>query len=126
MLTISKLETSLRNILESNAPINRYRPARMAVSHNSLPALQTLYQDFIQRLIQQEDLITSRMELLHENTACKILGRFTHISKVENLVLPLFFIADVLKNLRVSPASFTFHMGSRTLSREVPLPWLVV
>jgi hypothetical protein len=86
-----------------------------------------MYQDLVQGLIQQQDFIASRVELLHENTACKMLGRFTHVSKVENLLLALFFIIDILQSfVRVSPTTFTFHWNSRTSPKEVPFLWLVV
>lgn len=98
MHTVSKLETSLRDILESNAPVNDQRLVRIKAPHDSLPTLQALYQDLVQRLIQQEDLITPRMELLHENTARKMFSRFTHVSKVKYLVLALFLITDILRS----------------------------
>ena len=85
-----------------------------------------MYQDLVQGFIHQEDFIASRMKLLHENTSCKVLGRFTHVSKIENLLLALFFIIDILQSLWISPAVFTFHRNSRTSSREVSFLWLVV
>lgn len=57
-----------------------------------------MYHDLVQGLVHQENFISSRMELLHKNTARKMFGRFTHVSKVENLVLALFLAIDILQS----------------------------
>ena len=78
-----------------------------------------MYQNLVQGFIHQEDFIASGMELLHENTARKMLDGFTHVSEVENLVLALFFISDILQSFPWISHTVFFQCDSRTSSKEV-------
>ena len=52
---------------------------------DSLPLLDTLHEDLIERVVEQENSVAASVELLHENALCKVVGALANIGKVEDL-----------------------------------------
>jgi len=66
--------------------------------NNSLPSHHVAQKDLIQGLGQQEDLITTSVQLLDKQALSEFLGLLGHLGEVEDLLLALLLVFKVLQS----------------------------
>lgn len=87
---ITEFETGLSNILERNTPANIIMlddttDNNICVNGCSLPLPKVLEQDLVQRISKEENLVTTGVKFLDEDTVHQAVGRLPHIGDVEDL-----------------------------------------
>ena len=60
-------------------------PIKLNFSVHSLPSLNVLNHDLVERLVEEQNFITSGMQLLDEYAVLKILNGFPGLGEVEYL-----------------------------------------